>query len=260
MINPLDVQYAKEFTDILEAIYGPGFLSEGCRPSVDLMFAGLNLENKTLLDIGSGLGGIDFYLAKKYNVNIIGIDRVLRLVNEANQRKINQQLIGNVTFVHQETDTQLNKYSDHTFDIVFSKETFLHIKNKPALLEEIFRVLKPGGKLIILDWLIENHQLGAHILEMIEFDKLCLKMSTLKEFKEYLQNVGFSKISTLNLNEQYIKFADNTIEKIETQKHELINQLGTKNYEHAIHSWDLQKTIFNNNEVVVTLLKATKPD
>src|SRR5690348_5420085 len=136
--NQLDNEYSKEFTDLIELIYGSEFLSQGGKESIDIMFEGQILEGKKLLDIGSGLGGIDFYLAQKYNVDIIGIDRVSRLVDDANKRRTSHHLIGDVTFVHQETDTQLNKYSDQTFDIVFSKESFLHIEDKYSLLKEIF--------------------------------------------------------------------------------------------------------------------------
>ncbi len=74
--NQLDAEYSKEFTDLVELVYGSDFLSQGGSESVDRMFEGQILDGKKLLDIGSGLGGVDFYLAERYSVDIIGLDRV----------------------------------------------------------------------------------------------------------------------------------------------------------------------------------------
>ena len=40
------------------------------------------------------------------------------------------------------------------FDIVFSKDSIVHIPDKHALMAEVFRVLKPGGRFVASDWLI----------------------------------------------------------------------------------------------------------
>ena len=49
------------------------FLKEA-KKALNIQFSGQNLINKKLLDIGSGIGGADIYLAQKYNVDITGID------------------------------------------------------------------------------------------------------------------------------------------------------------------------------------------
>jgi len=75
--STLDDEYSTGFTTLLETVYGEGFLSQGSLESVDYIFKHINLNNKTILDIGSGLGGVEIYLAKKYSLQITGIDPVL---------------------------------------------------------------------------------------------------------------------------------------------------------------------------------------
>ncbi len=257
--NQLDIEYAKEFTDLVESVYGSEFLSQGGSESVDRMFEQQVLEGKKLLDIGSGLGGVDFYLAQKYHVDIIGVDCVLRLVDDANKRKATHKLIGDVTFVYQEIDNLVYPYADNTFDIVFSKESLLHVADKNSLLKELFRVLKPGGQLIVLDWLVDAHELGPNIKEMMEIDGLDLKMATSQEYETYLHDAGFTHTALSLMNDHYIRYTHDNIEKIKSQQTDFIKLFGEKNYKYSLKTWTIQKKIFENNEVLVTLLKATKP-
>lgn len=256
--HQLDTEYSKEFTDLIESVYGSEFLSQGGGESVDCMFERQILEGKKLLDIGSGLGGVDFYLAQKYKVDITGVDCVLRLVDDANKRKATYNFIGNVTFIHQEADSLVYPYADNIFDIVFSKESLLHVADKASLLKELFRVLKPGGQLIILDWLVDNHELGPNIKEMMEVDGLDLKMATFQEYEMYLLQAGFNQINSLLMNESYIRYTHDNIEKIKSYKANFIKSFSAKNYEYSLKTWAIQKKIFEHNEVLVTLLKASK--
>lgn len=257
--NQLDIEYSKEFTDLIELVYGSELLSQGGTESIDLMFEGQDLNNKRLLDIGSGLGGVDFYLAQKYKVNIIGIDCVLRLVNDANKRKTEHNLLGNITFVHQEVDNLSYPYASNSFDIIFSKESLLHVSDKNSLIKELFRILKPGGKIIILDWLVDTHNLGPHIKNMMEIDELDLKMATLQEYDAYLHNAGFNQISSSVLNDRYVKYTNDNINRIKSQKTDFIKTFDKQKYEYSIQTWTMQKKAFEHQEVKVTLLKATKP-
>lgn len=259
-LSSLDEEYSKEFTNLLEIAYGSDFLSQGEYESVDYMFEGLDLEGKKLLDIGSGLGGVEFYLAQKYAIHVIGIDRVERLVNESIFRKNAQSVLkGSIEFEHQKTETDLSRYADDSFDIVFSKESFLHVVDKETLIKEIFRILKPGGQLIILDWLIESEKLGNLIKKMMEIDSLDLKMVTVEHYKNYFKNAGFVESTVSVMNDYYIGYTAHTIDNLLSKKLELVPLLGENIFEYSLSTWSLQKKIFESNEVIVTLLKTKKP-
>lgn len=257
--HQLDIEYSKDFTDLIELVYGQELLSQGGSDSIDLMFAGQDLEGKKLLDVGSGLGGVDFYLASKYVVDITGIDCVSRMVEDANKRKEKQALRGMVTFVHQDPDNTIYPFADDTFDIIFSKEAFLHIADKASILKEINRVLKPGGQLIILDWLVDSHEFGSNITEMMDVDGLDLKMATLEEYEDALQAAGFGLISAQCMNDRYVSYTNDNIATIQSKEAELLKLIGQGQYAYCLKTWALQKRIFELGEVRVTLLKASKP-
>ncbi len=238
--HQLDIEYSKDFTDLIELVYGRELLSQGGNDSIDLMFAGQELDGKKLLDIGSGLGGVDFYLAQNHKVDITGVDCVARLVEDANERKSTHTLQGSVAFVHQDPDNSFYSFADNSFDIIFSKEAFLHIPDKASVLKELFRVLKPGGQLIILDWLVDSHELGLNISEMMEVDGLDLKMATLSEYEHDLQDAGFGDISAQCMNDRYVQYTSDNIATIQSKESELLKLIGQDSYEYCLKTWAIQ--------------------
>lgn len=69
------MQYAKDFTDALQFMWGDGFLSPGGPEEVGEMVDGIDLVGRRVLDIGSGLGGVDALLATTHGAaEVIGID------------------------------------------------------------------------------------------------------------------------------------------------------------------------------------------
>lgn len=256
--HQLDCEYSKDFTDLIEVVYGSEFLSQGSCDAIEYMFENETLDDKKLLDIGSGLGGVDFYLAEKYVVDITGIDCVARLVEDAKRRIAQHELEGTVTFIHQVADDFDYPFPDNSFDIVFSKEVLLHIADKASLCKELFRVVKPGGKIIILDWLVVGHELGPQITLMMKMDGLDLKMATLEEYKITLREAGFDIVSEVCANERYVGYTQNNIDWIIAHKDFFMQNFDQESYEYALASWALQKSIFECNEVVVTLIQAIK--
>ena len=58
------IQYSKEIIDFLEACYGENMLSPGGE-TINEMFKNKSFQNKKILDVGSGLGGLGIEIAKK---------------------------------------------------------------------------------------------------------------------------------------------------------------------------------------------------
>ncbi|PON62194.1 S-adenosyl-L-methionine-dependent methyltransferase, partial [Parasponia andersonii] len=42
--------------------------------------------------------------------------------------------------------------TDNSFDVIYSRDTILHIQDKPALFRSFYKWLKPGGKVVISDY------------------------------------------------------------------------------------------------------------
>jgi SAM-dependent methyltransferase len=107
-------------------------------------------EGETVLDIGCG-GGFDTFFAAITvgpKGKAVGIDMIPEMLERA-RRNLRQTNIKNATF--QEATAEDLPFPDESFDVVISNGVFNLIPDKARGLAEVFRILKPGGRLMIAD-------------------------------------------------------------------------------------------------------------
>ena len=109
-----------------------------------------NKPPSTILDLGCGIGGSSLYLAEKLGAQVTGISLSPVQIKRARERALNQGLANQVTF---EVANALEMpFADQSFDWVWSLESGEHMPDKAKFLQECYRVLKPGGRLILATW------------------------------------------------------------------------------------------------------------
>lgn len=105
-----------------------------------------------VLDAGCGVGGSSLFLAREFGCQVTGISLVDDQINTANKRAEKEGLAGIVTFAV--ADYTATHFSADTFDVVWAVESVCHTPEKRDFLQEAYRLLKPGGKLIIAEYLL----------------------------------------------------------------------------------------------------------
>ncbi len=106
-----------------------------------------------VLEIGCGSGGYALYLAEKAGCRIVGLDINEPGVHNANQLARARGLSSQVRFEQCDASKGL-PFEDRTFEAVFSNDVLCHLPGRPEVLSEIFRVLKPGGRMLFSDALV----------------------------------------------------------------------------------------------------------
>lgn len=136
------LQYQKPFTDALQFMWGEGFLSPGGSEEVDRMLAGLDIRGAEVLDVGSGLGGVDVLLATVHGAGrVVGIDVEEPLVTAARALVAGKPAAERIEFLL--VNEGPLPFATASFDVVFSKDAMVHIPDKKALYQEVLRVLRP---------------------------------------------------------------------------------------------------------------------
>lgn len=119
-----------------------------------MAFSGLNaLESKPakVLDVGCGIGGTSRYLASSLGPEstVTGITLSPKQVERATALA-KERGLDNANF--QVMDALAMTFPDNSFDMVWACESGEHMPDKKAYVEQMARVLKPGGVLVVATW------------------------------------------------------------------------------------------------------------
>jgi ubiquinone/menaquinone biosynthesis C-methylase UbiE len=116
-----------------------------------------------VLDLGCG-DGTTALPAAKLGANVLGVDIARNLVEAGNKRAAEQGLT-NCKF--QEGDaTNLHALSDQAFDIVVSIFGAMFAPNPFEVAKEMVRVTRPGGRIVMGNWIPNDPTLVAQILKI----------------------------------------------------------------------------------------------
>ncbi len=186
-----DIGYSRED---LEHIPKEAIRGLGCGNPLGV----LNLEKgDSVLDLGSGLG-IDVFLAAEKveeEGQSVGIDTTKEMVNKAREIA-KKNSYENVRFEH--GDMEVMPFSDGSFDAVISNCVINLSPDKTSVFKEIYRVLKPGGSMLISD-IVSKDELPEEIKDNPEAWSQCIGGAIEKEkYLDIVKDAGFEKIDVIS--------------------------------------------------------------
>ncbi|RUM91609.1 MAG: bifunctional demethylmenaquinone methyltransferase/2-methoxy-6-polyprenyl-1,4-benzoquinol methylase UbiE [Thiomicrospira sp.] len=174
-----------------------------------------------VLDLAGGTGDLTKAFAKRVGKTgrVVLADINESMVRVGRDRLTNEGVIGNVDYTI--TNAEALTYPDNTFDLVTISFGLRNVTNKDKALEEIYRVLKPGGQLMVLEFSKVTQPLLAEAYDFYSFNILpkmgkliaddeasyqylaeSIRMHPDQEtLKQMMLDAGFDKAEYLNMSE-----------------------------------------------------------
>ena len=148
-----------------------------------------------VLDCGCGIGGSCLWLAQNRGAECVGLNITAAQLKQARRLVKEKNLEDKVTFY--ERDFCYTEFPDNSFDVVWGMEAMSYAQDKHQLVKEVFRVLKPGGRIATSDgWMNDispNKSLDKEVCEWLDTWAVP-HLAGISEFEGYLQQEGFKNI------------------------------------------------------------------
>jgi phosphoethanolamine N-methyltransferase len=229
-------QYTTNNIRIYEWVFGRDFISPGGLETTEEFVQMLNLQpRQQVLDVGSGIGGSAFLMASKYDVFVNGMDLSGNMVETALERA-NEIRDQRVQF--EIGDATKRQYHPESYDVVFSRDTILHIADKPQLFQSFHRWLKPGGKVLITDYCCGRPR-DSWSADFVDYvDQRGYHLVDVDQYGELLKQAGFVRVRVENRTEQFRKILLIELQRLENGKDEFIKEYSAEDYRKLVDGWN----------------------
>jgi len=155
--------------------------------------------HERILDIASGSGELErLLLARWPSLQIVGTDISLGMLRQASAKKEDQKA------VWVQAEAAHLPFADHSFDYALCANSFHYFRRPLAALQEAHRVLRPQGRLILIDWCDDYLTCRLCGVWLRLTDPAFCQTYTLQACRSLLEQAGFQVLQTDHFRVRWI--------------------------------------------------------
>jgi SAM-dependent methyltransferase len=210
-----------------------------------------------VLEIGCGSGRYALQIAETTGCTLVGVDLNDSGIRNANALARQANLDARVHFEQCDVAKAL-PLADASFDAVFANDVLCHIPGRFALLQEIHRVLKPGGRLIFSDALIIGGEVSHH--EIATRSSIGYYLFTPPGYNERLiRDAGFDLLEAGDTTAAAASISKRWRDAREAHRDQLIQLEGTPTFDGVQQFLACVHTLCSERRLLRYLYTAQKP-
>lgn len=154
-----------------------------------------------VLDAGCGVGGSSIFLASTIGCNVTGITLSERQVEQARKNATNKKVESKVEF--EVMDYCNTSFPDAGFDVVWGCESICYADNKEQFIREAFRLLRPGGRLVVADGFVSKFENNEKLVIRQWLDGWQVNyLESPVRFELFMEQAGFTNIVYKNISKE----------------------------------------------------------
>jgi len=250
-------QYSRKGILRYEAIFGRTYVSVGGEVTTKDFVSQLDLKpNMKVLDIGCGTGGSAFYMARTYGVDVHGIDLATNMIAIANDYRTEMEAAVKHRVQFYVEDAMTMEYPDNFYDVVYSRDTILHIPEKEKLFKKFFKTLKPGGKLMISDYCCGDQKHSQRFKDYVASRDY--KLYTVKEYGEIIERSGFHYVVAADKTQLMTDILKMELQKFNAIKEKFIIEFSKEDFDYIDQGWKDKQVRCSEGDQAWGLFTATK--
>jgi phosphoethanolamine N-methyltransferase len=188
-----------------------------------------------VLDVGSGIGGAAFHLARQYGSHVIGIDLAPEMLRIACDRAGEFRGPGKVEF---RLGDVLTASFEQPFDLIWSRDALMHVHDKPRLFRRLFELTAPGGALIITDYSrndeITHREFEAYIRST------GYHVVSPQEYGRLLESAGFHPVEVEDATTRFIDILRREVQRLAMSRTEFLSEFSESDLDYLIKRWEMK--------------------
>lgn len=149
-----------------------------------------------VLDAGCGIGGSSIFLAEKIGCSVTGISLSEGQVQKARELLKLKKVEAKDEVKFDVMDYSATSFADESFDVVWGCESICYADDKEQFIKEAFRLLKPGGRLVVADGFVTKFENNDHPTIRNWLDGWQVNyLESPGRFQQFMTGTGFKHIS-----------------------------------------------------------------
>jgi len=250
-------QYSRTGILRYEKIFGEGYISTGGHATTEDLCVRLGRSLQPgvrVLDVGSGIGGAAFHLAQAYGARVTGIDLAEEMVAIALERAAQLGMTDSVKFLLGDV---LETPFAEPFDIIWSRDAFMHIADKPRLFRRLHGLMAPGGRLVITDYARGRTPASPDFERYIE--KTGYHVIEPEPYGELLRAAGFVDVVVDDATAKFVAILRSEIDRLVANRTEFLASFSEADLNYLVERWAMKVGFCRDGDMKWGIYLATKP-